>query len=157
MSPMSTIEISEPVHVLAKDLRCEPPRSPRETLAGYLIAARTLDKCRATLNGTAGDYNFGQFMDNLFFDFAGIDAEAFKTFVATGVSDEEVAEWIQANAVQKERIEIVKWNNMLRNALIKDMPERFQLFMEDYIVQYVPKHRPVYHVFDVFDLEEGRL
>jgi len=42
----------------AKDLTKEYPRSPRETLAGYLIAARTLDKCRAVLAGTAGEYHF---------------------------------------------------------------------------------------------------
>jgi hypothetical protein len=34
---------------LARDLSKDFPRSPRETLAGYVIAARTLDKCRAAL------------------------------------------------------------------------------------------------------------
>ena len=43
------------VNKLAEDLSKGFPRSPRETLAGYVIAARTLDKCRATLVGTPGD------------------------------------------------------------------------------------------------------
>ncbi len=42
----------------AKDLTKEYPRSPRETLAGYVIAARMLDKCRAAISGTLGEYHF---------------------------------------------------------------------------------------------------
>jgi hypothetical protein len=153
---VSTLAVSDSLKSLAKDLTQEPPRSPRETLGGYVIAARILDKCRAFLNGTNGEYDFDCFMDNIFFGFAGISAEAFKAFVATGASDEEVGEWIQAHARQKDRLAVVKWNNECRYKTVKDMPDQFQLFMEDYITQHVPKHRPVYHIFDIFDLEEGR-
>jgi hypothetical protein len=40
----------ETVELLARDLRDgkESPRSPRETLAGYVLAARALDKCAPT-------------------------------------------------------------------------------------------------------------
>jgi len=154
---MTTETISEKLKFLAKDLSKEPPRSPREKLAGYIIAARLLDKCRAHLNGTAGEYNFAHFMDNLFFEFTGINAQAFKAFVATGATDEEVAEWIREHSKQQDRLAVVQWNNQLLDATIKTLPDRFQLFAEDYIAQHVPKHRPVYHVFDIFDLEEGRL
>lgn len=154
---MSTIAVAEQLKALAKDLSKEPPRSPRETLGGYVIAARVLDKCRAFLSGTLGEYDFDCFMDNMFFGFAGIQAEDFKAFVATGASDEQVGEWIKAHAQQKERVEVVQWNNQCRYTTPKDMPERFQLFMEDYIAENLPKGRPVYHVFDIFDLEEGRL
>jgi 50S ribosomal subunit-associated GTPase HflX len=43
----------EKVKLLARDLRNEKefPRSPRETLAGYVLAAHALDKCRADLVG----------------------------------------------------------------------------------------------------------
>ena len=43
---------------LARDLRKTPPRSPRETLGGFVIAARMLDKARADLLGINGEYNF---------------------------------------------------------------------------------------------------
>lgn len=154
---MSTVIVSDKLKTLAKDLSKEPPRSPRETLAGYIIAARTLDKCRAHLNGTAGEYNFNRKMDQLFFEFTGIAAEDFTAFVSTGANDEEVANWIQKHSKVTERIEIVKWNNQLRFATLKDLSEPMQEYLEDYIEKYVPKHRPVYHFFDVFDLEEGRL
>ena len=29
--------------------------------------------------------------------------------------------------------------------------------MEDYIPENLPQHRPVYHLFHVYDIEEGRL
>lgn len=154
---MPTLEVSEKLKALALDLTSAYPRSPRVTLGGYVIAARMLDKCRAYLNGTIGEYDFDCPLDNIFLEFSGIKADDFKAFVATGASDEEVSQWIKANAKQKDRLEVVKWNNEKRYAMIRDMSDDFQLFMEDYIEQNLPKHRPVYHVFDVFDLEEKRL
>lgn len=154
---MSTSTISEKVKTLAKDLSHDFPRSPRETLGGYVIAARTLDKCRATLNGTVGEYHFDCPLDNIFLGFSGIKADDFKAFVATGASDEEVGEWIKANAKQTDRLEVVKWNNQLRYTLIKDMADPLQLYMEDYIAENVPKDRVVYFWFDVYDLEEKRI
>lgn len=63
--------------LLAKDLTKEYPRSPRETLAGYVIAARMLDKCRAVVAGTAGEYHFDCPLDNQFLGFTGIAADEF--------------------------------------------------------------------------------
>ena len=51
----------------AKDLTHEFPRSPRETLAGYVLAARVLDKCRAAIAGTLGEYHFDCPLDRFFF------------------------------------------------------------------------------------------
>lgn len=141
----------------AKDLTKEYPRSPRDTLAGYVIAARMLDKCRAVLAGTAGEYHFDCPLDNQFLGFAGIAANEFKAFVATGATDAEVAAWIEQHSKIKERPEIVAWNNKLRATRPCDMPIELQQFLEDYIPKFVPKHRPVYVWFDVYDLEEGRI
>lgn len=143
--------------LLAKDLTKEYPRSPRETLAGYVIAARMLDKCRAMLAGTAGEYHFDCPLDNQFLGFTGIGAEQFKAFVATGATDAEVATWIEQNSKIKERPEIVAWNNKLRATRPCDMPIELQQFLEDYIPKFVPKSRLVYVWFDVYDLEEGRI
>ena len=43
---------------LARDLRKTPPHSPRDTLGGFVIAARMLDKARADLLAINGEYNF---------------------------------------------------------------------------------------------------
>ena len=63
---------SETMTTTAKDLTKEFPRSPRETLAGYVLAARGLDKCRAAIAGTLGEYHFDCPLDRFFFDFASI-------------------------------------------------------------------------------------
>lgn len=148
---------SQNLKLLAKDLTKDYPRSPRETLAGYVIAARMLDKCRAVLAGTAGEYHFDCPLDNQLLGFTGIAADEFKAFVATGATDAEVADWIQLHSKIKERPEIVAWNNKLRATRPCDMPIELQQFLEDYIAKVVPKNRPVYVWFDVYDLEEGRL
>jgi hypothetical protein len=141
----------------AKDLTKEYPRSPRDTLAGYVIAARMLDKCRAVLAGTAGEYHFDCPLDNQFLDFTGIGAEQFKTFVATGASDAEVAAWLEQHSKIKDSAQVVAWNNKLRATRPCDMPIELQQFLEGYIPKVVPKSRPVYVWFDVYDLEEGRI
>lgn len=88
----------EAVKRLAKNLAQEEPRSPEEELAGFPLAARCLDKCRATLIGTQGDFTYGCPMDQKFLNSAGIGAEEFKQFVATGASDADVERWIEEHA-----------------------------------------------------------
>ena len=148
---------NEQLNKLAKDLSKKPPRSPRDTIAGYVIAARMLDKCRAVIAETNDEYHFDCPLDRLFFDFTEIDSHTFREFVATGATDKEVENFIERHAKKREKIEIIKWNNDLRYKSIADMPDELQEFLEGYIEEYVPKHRPVYVWFDVYDLEEGRL
>jgi len=148
---------AEKVKLLAPDLTKSYPRSPRETLAGYVIAARMLDKCRATIAGTAGEYHFDCRLDNQFLEFTGISAEQFKSYVATGATDTEVATWVELHSKVKARAEVVAWNNKLRYTRLCDLPMEVQVKMEDYIPKFIPKNRPVYVWFDIYDLEEERI
>lgn len=132
------------------------PRSPRETLGGFVVAARTLDKCRASIQGTLGEYKFDCPLDNFFFDQARITADAFREFVATGADDEAVDAWLREQT-DKEPREIIQWNNIMRGKRICEMPIELQEFLEGYIPEHLPPGRPVYVWFDVYDLEEGRL
>ena len=86
------------VRRLAKDLRADKPRSAHEQLGGFELAARALDKCRATLAGTNGDYEFNCPLDQRFFAQTGLNAQEFRAFVATGATDDEVAQWITEKA-----------------------------------------------------------
>ena len=83
----------EKVKLLARDLRNgkQFPRSPRETLAGYVLAARAVDKCRAVLVGWQGEYHSNCPLDQRWLKFAEIYYAAFRQFVATGATDEEIA------------------------------------------------------------------
>jgi hypothetical protein len=146
-----------PSTIHALDLSNTFPRSPRATLGGYVIAGRTLDKCRAVLAGTAGDYHFDCPLDQLFLTFAGITAEDFKAFVATGADDAAVAEWIQSNATEHTQEELVQWNNDLRYKRISEMPIHLQVFLEGYIAEFIPSNKIVYNWFDVYDIEEQRI
>jgi len=153
------MENLEKVKLLARDLRDDKefPRSPRETLAGYVLAARALDKCRSALVGLEGEYHSNCPVDKRWLDFAEIEYDAFRAFVATGATDDEVAEWITTNAKQRPRQEIIVWNNQQRDARISDLPVETQVYMEDYINKYLPRNRVVYHWFDVYDIEEERM
>lgn len=142
---------------LAKDLSTKFPRSPRERLAGFVVAARALDKCRAVLAGTNGEYHFDCPLDQTFLSFVGIKGEDFKAFVATGASDDEVAAWLLENAKVKERREIIAWNNKMRNMRLVDMPIELQEFLEDYIPKFIPNNKIVRVWFDVYDIEEQRI
>lgn len=139
------------------DLNTQFPRSPRETVGGYVVAARTLDKCRSVIAGTAGEYHFDCPLDNFLFDFTGISAEQFKEFVATGADDEAVGNWILENSKVKERREIIRWNNKMRCTRVSEMPIELQEFLEGYIPENLPANKIVYYWFDVYDIEEERI
>ena len=81
------------VKLLARDLRDgkQYPRSPRETLAGYVLAARAVDKCRVVLAKSEGDYHSNCPLDQIWLKFAEIDYDAFRSFVATGATDDAIA------------------------------------------------------------------
>ena len=149
----------EKVKRLARDLRDgkEFPRSPRETLAGYVLAARAVDKCRAVLVGWQGEYHSNCPLDQRWLKFAEIDYNAFKSFVATGATDDEVATWIGEHAKKRPRADIVIWNNQLRDQRLSDLPPQLQEYMEDYIASNIPRGRVVYRYFDIYDMEEKRL
>jgi hypothetical protein len=66
-----------------------------------MLAARCLDKCRASLVGWQGDYTYNCPMDQQFLAEAELDAQEFKDFVATGADDHEVEQWIQERARSK--------------------------------------------------------
>ncbi|MDA1191364.1 MAG: DUF5069 domain-containing protein [Candidatus Poribacteria bacterium] len=154
---MAEPNVSNKLKSLALDLAKVAPRSPRVTLGGYVVVARTLDKCRAVLNGSNGLYNYGGLLDRYFLNFTEIDPDAFKAHVATGASDEEVAAWIGEHARAREAAEIVAWNNQMRELKISELPTGAQQFMERYVPQVIPSNRRVYVWFDVYDIEEGHL
>src|ERR1700751_3456273 len=83
----------EKVKLLARDLRNgkQFPRSPRQTLAGYVLAARAVDKCRAVLVGWEGEYHSNCPLDQRWLKFTEIDYDDFRAFGGTGATDDEIA------------------------------------------------------------------
>ncbi|MES2573065.1 MAG: DUF5069 domain-containing protein [Verrucomicrobiota bacterium] len=91
---------TDKLQTLARDLRTEKPRPPTELLGGIKGAARTLDKCRATLIGWNGEYEFNCPFDRRWFTENGVEGEAFREVVAGGADDQEVAAWLESRTTR---------------------------------------------------------
>lgn len=105
----------------AVDLTQRPPRSPRVRLGGYAVLPRILDKARASLVGKAGDYKFGNPMDQHFFAFTGIAPAALLDQVKTGASDWDILLWVNSHANPKRLPhEIRSWSAWLETMPIGD-------------------------------------
>src|SRR6266566_1067627 len=106
----------EKVKLLARDLRDgkQFPRSPRQTLAGYVLAARAVDKCRAVLLGWEGEYHSNCPLDQRWLKFAEIDYDEFRSFVASGATDDEIAAWIM-RASRNLALDVVRRRKVFQN------------------------------------------
>ena len=92
----------------ALDLTKRPPISPRELLPGLdlLMAARTVDKLRATLpGGNIGEYQITGFSSSLL-NALGIAESVLRKVIAQAGSDEEVASWIREHSDSTRYAEI---------------------------------------------------
>jgi len=107
------------------DLTQQPPRSPHMRLGGYVILARTIDKCRATIAGKHGEYHFDCPVDNMLFGFKGITGEQFKQAVSQGMTDEEILSWLNEQGTPQESEDIQKWSDIAEktNPAKKTPPE----------------------------------
>lgn len=92
----------------ALDLTQRPPRSPRELLPGLdlFMAARTVDKIRATLpGGNIGEYQITGFSSSLL-NALGISEAVLRKVIADAESDADVAAWIREHSDPKRYAEI---------------------------------------------------
>ena len=113
-----------------KDLTKEAPRSPKTRLGGYVILARTLDKCRALLWGNIGEYHFDCPLDNMLFGFKGVTGDDFKAEVEKGASDEEMAQWMDSHGEKKTPEEIKVWGEETMANNPYNNPEKREWFEE---------------------------
>lgn len=112
----------------AKDLTKEAPTSPRIRTGGYAILARMADKGRAVIAGTQGDFHFDCPLDNMLFGFKGVKGEDVKELLKNGSSNEEIAEWIDANGEPKTEAEKTEWSDGVEAARPYDNPEKKEWF-----------------------------
>ena len=116
--------------IIDRDLTKQAPHSPRERIAGFAIASRAVDKCRASLAGTLGEYQFDCPMDNLLFSFKGITGEQFKAAVQVSKNYEDVGAWLQANGTPKTPAEIKTWSDEMEASSLMKNPEKRSFFIE---------------------------
>ena len=116
--------------VIGKDLTKEAPRSPRVRVGSYAILGRTIDKCRALVAGNIDDYHFDCPLDNMLFGFKGVKGADFKTQIESGASDQQMAEWLDANGEKKTPDEIKRWGDEVTANNPYNDPERHDWFIE---------------------------
>jgi hypothetical protein len=116
--------------ITARDLTKQAPHSPRERIAGFAIASRAVDKCRASLAGTLGEYRYDCPLDNMLFSFKGITGDQFKAAVQASTNDEEVGTWLQANGTTKTPGEVKTWSDEMEAGSLMKNPEKRGYFIE---------------------------
>jgi len=94
------------------------PRSPRETMDGWMYLPRYIDKIRLHLAGKLhADYqeNLGKGFDGMWLKYAGVTHEQMIEVVKNSVTDGEVCDWVRRN---------VKKSPAEKAAHAKDMSSR---------------------------------
>lgn len=135
------------------DLTQHPPRSPYVRLGGFVHLPRLIDKARATLAGTNGDYNYDCAMDARFWAFTGLHTEAFLAEVKTGKCDYDLLTYVMA-AMQPKRTahEIAAWS-----AWFEKLPPTTTASREFFNHTHAavgPRREDIATWFDLLDLED---
>src|SRR5438128_7826627 len=101
------------------------PRSPRETMCGWMHLPRFIDKVRLRLAGKLHpDYqaNFCKGFDGLWLEQAGVDAGQFIEIVRQSITDGEVCDWVMRNVKKPDSVKAAHRERML-NYPKKDDPQ----------------------------------
>jgi len=135
------------------DLTQRPPRSPRVRLGGFAILPRVLDKGRATIAGTSGEYNYNCPLDERFLTFAGIDAEALKAQLTEGKGDGDILTWIlETSTTKPSEPSIEAWSDVCERRVPSDTESR-QFFNEMH-TKIAPNREDIVTWFDMLDLDD---
>jgi hypothetical protein len=141
------------VNLSAPDLTLHPPRSPRVKLGGFVHLPRLLDKARAAAAGKLGEFIYPCPLDNRFFAFTGLDANALLSEAKSGKSDTEMLAWVMANLNPKRQPwEIAAWSDYL-TALSPGDIQRHKIFAE-HIEKLGPGREDIVTYFDRLDLDD---
>ena len=111
------------------DLTQRPPRSFRVRLGNYVVLARMLDKGRATLAGKNGEYIYNSPTDQRLVQFLGFDPKALLKKLASGKSDGEMLEWVQAHSkTPRSPWEIGPWSAFMEKRGLDGDAETLAIF-----------------------------
>ncbi len=135
------------------------PRSPRETMCGWMHLPRFIDKIRLHLAGKLhSDYqpNFCKGFDGLWLETAGVEAQQFIDVVRKSITDGEVCDWVRNHVKPAEAVKAAHREQMLNYPKKDDaeMQARLKLRKE----QAGMAHRDDIQSFvGVIDADEQRL
>ena len=135
------------------------PRSPRETMDGWMYLPRYIDKIRLHLAGKLhADYqeNFGKGFDGMWLKTAGVTHEQMIDVVKKSITDGEVCDWVRKNVKKSPAEKAAHRNEMLNLPKADDAGAVARLKMRK--EQCGGAHRDDVKTFvDVIDLDEKRI
>ncbi|MGH7230737.1 MAG: DUF5069 domain-containing protein [Nitrospiraceae bacterium] len=136
------------------DLRTHYPRSLNERLGGYVHLGRMIDKCRAVLAGTQGDYIFPCPLDRQLLEFSGLTADQFLEAAKTRSDEKAIIDWFVKTAKPQSEGIIKAWNEAMLGRG-PDAEEKWAYFRKtrDAID---PTRTDITTWADLLDLEEKR-
>src|SRR5208283_5117515 len=92
------------------------PRSPRETMDGWMYLPRYIDKIRLHLAGKLhADYqeNLGKGFDGMWLKAAGVTHEQMMEVVKHCITDGEVCDWVRQNVKRSPAEKVAHWADVL--------------------------------------------
>lgn len=116
---------------LQLDLTKQAPRSPRVRLGGYALLPRIIDKCRADLHGTIGEYHTDCPMDRQFLTYVDIPYDDLREAIRTHHSDNEILQWINTHTQKKkDPSEIEAWSDYQNRRAPAPLTPEHQYFLD---------------------------
>jgi hypothetical protein len=139
------------------DLTNDFPRSPRETLMGIPMLPRTIDKARALLSATLGEYVFGEksSFDMSVLGFLGLSPGQFLEGVRESADDAAMTRWLSAHAHTFTADEAKKFAQVFLNdgdddadrARFRERRAKLPANVQDRVIGWA----------DLLDVAEGRI
>ncbi len=135
------------------------PRSPRETMCGWMHLPRFIDKIRLHFAGKLhADYqpNFCKGFDGLWLETAGVKPDEFLEVVRSSITDGQVYDWVLKNVKKPDSVKAAHRERMLNYPKKDDAEMQARLKMRK--EQAGVAHRDDVRTFvDVIDVDEQRL
>lgn len=138
-----------------------PLRSPRESLGGYILLPRLIDKVRLLAQGqlpqtyAANFLGTGFTLDGRFLTFTGLNAEALHRAILSSRTDDEVLAWVQEHA----RPTIAAEKHMWAEQIDRYRPDAALVGYRTRVYPELAAQIDVgsLSVLDLLDMDEGRL
>lgn len=141
--------------ITTTDLNQQAPRSPRVRLGGFVHLPRLIDKARANKAGQLGVYIYGpeSLLDMTFFEFTGIDPEAFLEYVASGKGDFAILQWVLSQSktpLLPHQIE--SWSRWLEN--LPGLSLEARAWFAEFASSQTPPRSDISTLFEYLDLDD---
>jgi hypothetical protein len=136
------------------DLTKEPPRSPKATILGCVAVARMVDKGRAHLAGTIGEYTYGNDsgMDKGTLAFLGVTAEEFTEALQSCSDDATLEAWLKPRFTKTPE-EVEAYNQPRLGP--PTTPERIAMF-QDRLAKLAPGRTDLTTLWDLTELDDKK-